>query len=249
MAPLYRSVFTSIQERIYSGEWTEGGLMPTELELCGIFGVSRITVRRALDELSRIGLVERIQGKGTFVRKTWLRSGDTNEGFREAMRLRGVSVESRLLEENLVTVNRGVAETLRLKPGAGGESLAWYFRRLRTVDGTPMAIMNTFVPKDLGDRMRDFDLSKESFYDLYSRILGAPVARTNGVVSAVTPDAEACRLLAVPEGSAHLWYRSVGYLGDGRPVETCFSIFNASKYEFSMSDFRLEGVGRVTPSL
>jgi len=220
--------------------------MPTELELCGLFEVSRITVRRALDELSRMGLVERIQGKGTFVRKTWLRSGDANVGFRQAMLQRGVSVEARLLEQELVPVNRGIADMLRLKPE--DQTLAWHFKRLRTVDGTPMAIMNTFVSKSLGDQMRRFDLSKESFYDLYARILGVPVARTDSIVSAVTPDADACRLLAVPDGSAHLWYRSVGYLGDGRPVETCFAIFNASKYEFSVSDFRPEWGDRVIPS-
>ena len=146
---------------------------------------------------------------------------------------------TRLLSSGLEAVDAGIAATLRLKVEGKGRPLAWRFRRLRSVDGFPMAIMNTYVSHALGDAMRAFDLERESFYELYGRILKAPVARTEGVVSAISPDREACELLEVPAGSAQLWYRSVGYLADGSPVETCFSIFNASKYEFAVSNFRV----------
>jgi len=245
-APLHRTVFTSIQEKIFSGEWTEGALMPTEAELCRQFGVSRITVRRALDELARLKLVERIRGKGTFVHKSLLRSGDANSGFLDAMRERGEKVTTHLLHRGLESVQPGIASILGLEAGEDGLFLAWHFRRLRVIDGVPMAIMNTFVSRGLGDAMQKYDLERESFYGLYARILGRPVARTDGVVTAITPDNEACGLLGVPEGSAQLWYKSVGYLGDGSTVETCFSIFNASRYEFVVSNFRLgEGLTRI----
>jgi DNA-binding GntR family transcriptional regulator len=237
-APLHRKVFSAIQEKIFSGTWPEGTAMPTELELCAIFNVSRITVRRAFDELTRLGLVERIRGRGTFVRRTRLRSGDANEGFLGAMRDRGAMVTTRLLFAGLEAADPGIAATLRLKAEPDGRPLAWRFRRLRSVDGSPMAIMNTFVPRQVGDAMRGFDLEHESFYELYGRILGTPIARTEGVVSAISPDQESCELLGVPSGSAQLWYKSVGYLADGTPVETCFSIFNASKYEFAVSNLR-----------
>lgn len=210
--------------------------MPTEMELCTLFGVSRITVRRALDELARLGLVERIRGRGTFIHAPRLRSGDANLGFLDAMRERGAAVTTRLLHAGLEEIGEGVAASLHL---SGDEPrLAWHFRRLRSVDGVPLAIMNSFVPRWMGDAMRDFDLEKESFYRLYAKVAGSPVARTEGHVSAIIPDPEACVLLCVPEGSAHLWYRSIGYLGDGRPVETSYSIFNASRYEFSVTDLR-----------
>jgi GntR family transcriptional regulator len=212
--------------------------MPTELELCETFNVSRITVRRAFDELTRLGLVERIRGRGTFVRRTRLRSGDANEGFLDAMRDRGATVTTRLLFDGIEAADPGIAVMLRLKAGAGERPLTWRFRRLRSVDGSPMAIMNTFVPRYIGDAMRNFDLERESFYELYGRILGTPIARTEGVVSAISPDLESCELLGVPSGSAQLWYKSVGYISDGTPVETCFSIFNASRYEFAVSNLR-----------
>lgn len=213
--------------------------MPTELELCSALGVSRITVRRALEELSRLGFIERTPGRGTFVRPASLRSGDANEGFLDAMRRRGAVVTTRLLYAKLEKVNREVAEILGAPKKAAGTPLAWRFTRLRSVDGLPMAVMNTFVARDLGDEMRGYDLETESFYDLYSRILGQPVTKTEGTVSAIVPDPETCALLDVPAGSAHLWYRSVGYLGDGSPVEMCFSIFNAAKYAFSVSNLRV----------
>lgn len=209
--------------------------MPTELELCSTLGVSRITVRRAMDELTRLGYIERTPGKGTFVRPADLRSGDANVGFMDAMRRRGSVVTTRLLYANLENVNREVAEILGAPPESADSTLAWRFTRLRSVDGFPMVVMNTFVTRSLGDMMRGFDLEKESFYDLYGRILGQPVTKTEGTISAIIPDPETCALLDVPAGSAHLWYRSVGYLGDGKPVEMCFSVFNAAKYAFSYS--------------
>lgn len=236
MAPLYRAVFSAIQDKIYSGEWAEGALMPPEFELCATFGVSRITVRRALDELSRLGFVERIQGRGTYVRNARLRSGAANDGFIETMRIRGRAVSSRLLSRALAEAGPGIALALDLDP----HHEIWHFRRLRLVDGRPMAIMNTYVEKSLGDRMLAFDLERESFYDLYARILGEPIARTDGVVSAVLPDAESCAILGLPEGSAQLWYRSTGRLADGSPVEACYSLFDAACYEFAVSGFRLK---------
>lgn len=235
---MHRKVFASIQDKIYSGEWSEGSLMPTEAELCALFSVSRITVRRALDELVRLGLVEKFQGKGTFVRKSQLRSGDANKGFYDAMKERGSEVTTRLLYQGREAIGRDLAAILDIGPDGNGACEAWHFRRLRLADGVPVAIMNTYVRTELGEAMLRHDLEKESFYSLYAEILGAPVASTEGSVTAISPDKEACRLLEVPEGSAHLWYRSVGRLADGSPVETCFSIFNANTYEFVVASFR-----------
>jgi len=69
MPSKYEKIITNIEKKIQSGIWSTGMLMPTESELCTLFEVSRITVRRALAELEKLGLVERIQGKGSFVGK------------------------------------------------------------------------------------------------------------------------------------------------------------------------------------
>jgi DNA-binding GntR family transcriptional regulator len=63
----YQAVLMDLQNKIISGLWPENAMIPTEIELCDQFGVSRITVRRALDELVQSGLVRRSRGKGTFV--------------------------------------------------------------------------------------------------------------------------------------------------------------------------------------
>lgn len=209
--------------------------MPTEAELCGIFDVSRITIRRALDELVRIGMVDKRQGKGSYVRRSHLRSGDANRGFMDAMAERGCQVTTTLLNAAVEDIQPGIAALLGLDADPEKQYKAFHFRRLRFADGSPVAIMNTYVDLTLGGKMLGRDLERESFYGLYASILGQPIARTQGTVTAISPDRDACRLLGVTEGSAHLWYRSVGYLADGRAVEACFSIFNANRYEFTVS--------------
>lgn len=102
--------------------------------------------------------------------------------------------------------------------------------------------MDTYVEKSLGDTMRTYDLRIESFYGLYQKIFGIPIVDTIGTVTAIIPKPEICDLIQVPHGSAHLWYKSVGYLSNDTPVQVDYSVFNSKLYEFSinMKNLRIE---------
>jgi DNA-binding GntR family transcriptional regulator len=227
MSSKYKKVFDAIKDKIQAGTWFEGMLMPTEYELCELFEVSRITIRRALSELEEEGLVERIQGKGSFVKSK--RYHSTNRpGFKDSMAQQGIDIVSKILLSNLVVPPLDIKEKLK------SEDLVWHFTRLRSVGDTPVALMESYIPKKIGDEFQSYNLENISFYQLIQTITGKQIIDTTGTVTAIIPTEEQCNLLKVPYGTPHIWYRSVGYLEDGMVAEVSSSIFNANIYEFAV---------------
>lgn len=226
----YELIMRDISQRIASGLWTEGMLMPTENELCNIYGVSRITVRRALDELERAGEITRVQGKGTFIKHKPLASGASHKGFKSAMADQGLIITSRLISREIVQAPLWVQEKLILK---NGDNRVWHFVRIRKTGDTPIAYMETYVSKELGDQMIEYNLSEESFYALYGKIFGCPVADTSGYVTAVNTTGWTAKHLGLKDNDASILFKSVAYLEDGRPVQVDYSYFNPKSYQFS----------------
>jgi GntR family transcriptional regulator len=229
----HQLLFTEIQNKILSGEWYHGMLMPTEAELCRMYLVSRITVRRSLDDLERLGLVHRIQGKGSFVSHDVLRSGEGQKGFSQHLRDMGILVHSRLLKKEQIRATADICMRLRLPKNGTGR--VWHFSRLRIIGDKVAALMNTYVPLKLGNRMLAFDLERESFYYLYEKINGKKIITTDSTVTAIKPNREVCKLLQVDYDSAHILYKSIGYFENNEPVELSYSVFNANLYEFSVN--------------
>jgi GntR family transcriptional regulator len=207
--------------------------MPTETELCRIYQVSRITVRHALDDLERLGLIKRVQGKGSFVCHGRLRSGEGQKGFSQHLRDMGILVHSKLLRQERICAPPDIRMRLRVPEEDAGT--VWLFSRLRIIGEKPAAVMNTYVSLDLGNRMLAFDLEWESFYYLYEKICGKKIITTDSTVSAIKPSEEICRFLRVENDSAHILYKSVGYFEDNEPAEFSHSVFNTNLYEFSVN--------------
>jgi DNA-binding GntR family transcriptional regulator len=233
MSTKHQILFTEIQNKILSGEWTNNTIIPTENELCKIYSVSRITVRRSMDDLERIGLIERIQGKGSIVRHMAKNSGEDQIGFTQHLRDMGIIVKNRLLKKELVQGPMDIRLKLRLSVKTNEK--IWHFSRLRLIKGKPVVFMDTYTPLEIGNRMQDYDLEKESFYYLYKEILGKTALRADSTVTAVIPSHEICDLLHIEYNSAHLLHKSIAYLESDKPVEVSYSVFNANLYEFSLN--------------
>lgn len=210
-------------------------LLPSESELCEMYAVSRITIRRSMDELEKLGLIVRIQGKGTFVAGSNHPSGAGREqrGFSESLRLAGFSVTSAVLEKGLIHATPKIMENLRLP--LKQEHKVWYFKRLRFVSNKPVVLMTAYVPKEIGDIMNTFELNDTSFYRIYNEITGKRIVETIGTLTAIIPNKEECDLLQVDEHSAHIFHESVTYLADGAPIEYSTAIYNAKAYKFTVN--------------
>lgn len=227
MPSKYEKVIDNIKLKIQTGQWYESMLMPTEYELCKLYDVSRITVRRALLELEEGGLVERIQGKGSFVKKRRYHS-TTHPGFRDSMSQQGIEISSKILTTELILPSPEIQGKLQ------SDDPVWHFVRLRSAKDVPVALMESYIPKDIGDEFFKFNLENASFYQLIHIITGKQIVDTRGSVTAIIPSNEQCDILKVAHGSPHIWYRSIGYFEDGSKAEVSSSIFNANLYEFAV---------------
>jgi GntR family transcriptional regulator len=170
MPTKHQILFAEIQNKILSGEWANNTIIPTENELCKTYSISRITVRRSMDDLERIGLIERIQGKGSIVSHKSTNSEEEQTGFSQHLKNMGIIVKSRLLKRELVQPSMDIQLKLRL-PVKSNEKI-WHFSRLRLIKGKPVVFMNTYTPFELGNCMRNYNLEKNSFYSLYKEYWG-----------------------------------------------------------------------------
>ena len=141
--PLYVQLIEILERQIAFGELEAGERLPSESELAKQFGVSIITVRNAVGELCKRGLLERKQGKGTFVRKVkYMRDSRTLSSFTESCRDQGMIPGGRTLEKSTVVLNPKIARRLEQAPGSQGI----YMSRLRFADREPVIIERNYFP-------------------------------------------------------------------------------------------------------
>lgn len=191
-APKYRQIADHIRERIDDGDWAVGDQVPTEARLCEQFGVSRITVVKALDRLVDEGLLVREQGRGTYVAQPLL-AHEPSEllSFTESMRRRGKLPGSRVLDKSSRVASARLREQLRLEPG----QKVWRLRRLMLADGDPIGVQTSWLPASrfpkLGGRITDDVSLYETLRDSYRTSIDSALE----TYSAMQMDAEERGLL------------------------------------------------------
>ena len=230
----YHAVFNDIQHKIISGFWPEETMIPTEFELCEIHGVSRITVRRALDELVQMGLIRRSRGKGSFVCAT-KRFAEYRNGLVSQDGIKfDTNVTNRILE--ILRYAPGTELSQRMGAVLKQDNIAVKrFRLLRLVDNLPYALMSIFVPDVLGSKIAELDLVNHSFLELYERVAGKKIVSMQRTISAIIPDDDICALLGVKIGTAHLWMKNIAYTADEMVVAVTYSVYNGNLFDFAVT--------------
>lgn len=152
--PLYYQLENVLREKITSGAYAGGDRLPTEIELIEEYKVSRITVRQALSALADEGLIERKQGRGTYIteRKSKKRkfTGKIHlTGSLDELIEMGMDTPVKVLEMNRVDADLHEAELLQLKVG----SPIFRLKRLRLVDGKPYSLILNYLPENIGSRL------------------------------------------------------------------------------------------------
>ncbi len=232
--PRYLQLYRHIAGAIAAGHLAPGHQLPPERELATLADVSRVTVRKAISHLVGDGLIEQRQGAGSFVRAPGPRfeqSLSALTSFTEYMQQRGKTSASRILAAGHFAPTPD--ETVAL--GIAAHARVARVERLRSADGTVMALERSSLPVDI---LPDPARVTTSLYAVL-RADGTTPARAIQRITAVSVEGETARLLNLAAGTAVLRIDRTGYLLSGRPVEFTRGLYRSDIYDF-VSELRLD---------
>ncbi|HKM95341.1 MAG TPA: GntR family transcriptional regulator [Buttiauxella sp.] len=213
--------YIEIKERIKSGIlnqiYKKGESIPSERELASLYGVTRVTVQKAVDSLVQEGFIERIHGKGMFVLKNstanvYLLNNETSDsilGFSREFQGR-VKVSSQLLAFNVIQADATLAQHLDISIGDN----VWFIRRIRLLDGNPVLVEDTNIPQSVIATIPDTILKESSLYGYIEEYTGKKIKDADSIIEAALFDNELAPLLNISSGQPMLKITEVTRLAD-----------------------------------
>ncbi len=218
-APKYAQIKEVIRRRILNGEWDEGSRIPVEGEFCEMYGVSRITVRRALEELQAEGYLSKIQGRGTFVRRKVVEQHLSKfYSFSEELQRQGHKERAMVLKFDVVKADAQMAENLRLKPGDQVRRIY----RLRSTEHGPYALETSYIPLSIAGELTSEMINEKGLYKSMEQH-GVVVDSARETFRAVNVNKEQAKLLEVRNDAAAISLIRTAFSGI-TVVEYCVSI-------------------------
>jgi GntR family transcriptional regulator len=203
-----------------------GGALPSERQLSVDLGVSRLTVRAALDELVREGFLVRRRGSGTFVREPKIAQELTMTSFSEEMRRRGMTPGSRTLSLETTTAGAYLGRCLHVSPS----ERVVVAKRLRLADGESMAIETLHVPESLVPGLEPKDLDRGSFYELLGERYGITIVGGMQTIEPTVTNEEESEALNVPLHSPAFLFERTTRSENDDIVEFVRSIYRGDRY-------------------
>jgi len=218
----YREIAADLRRRVEADEFASGRLLPSEALLSAQYNASRVTVRKALEELRGAGLVDSRQGFGWFVPGTTVRQTLGRLGTIESqLESEGRRSERRIIEFAFVPAPAHVRVLL-------GVEEVLVVRRLNLADGAPFARVTVWCPQDLAANLSRAQIAEQSFYELIDVRLGG----AQQSIAADAASAEDAHLLDIPPGSPVLRCRRLTSDEEGRPVLLGEYVFPGHRTEF-----------------
>jgi GntR family transcriptional regulator len=215
-SPLYAKVETALASDITDAILPPGSQLPPEDRLIERFSVSRTTVRKAIENLVARGLVEIRRGKGTFVAQPKVTQQLTDlTGFVEDMRALGRTPTARLLDKQMLPADANVARQLAVPSG----SLVMRIQRLRLADGVAMSFDETYLPREIGEKVVTNDLDAEPIFALLEGKYDLPLIEAEYRLEAVTAAPHVAQALAVDPQSAIFLIERTSYTAGNRPID------------------------------
>ena len=229
--PLYVQIKDTLRERILNGTYAPHSQMPSEHELCALFGVSRITVRQALGDLQKEGLVFRLHGKGTFVSRPKAFQNVTSlQGFAEAMSSMGYEIVNQLRSFRIIKADRHVAQRLNLPEGTPVAEI----HRVRMLNREPVSLELTWVPEALGKRLANADLATRDIFLILENDCGVPLGHADVSIDAILADDDIARALRVEDGSPVLRIERLTHDASGNPIDYEYLYFRGDAFQYRL---------------
>ena len=233
--PRYRQIARTLQTEIEQS-LRPGDPIGTEAELEQRFGVSRITIRRAIDELVHDALLVRRQGSGTFVaQRKVIQELGVLHSWTERMRELGFEPRTVDCEMMQVVPPKWVAESLQLVLDAPISEPILRIQRLRYADEEPLSLMVDYIRMRFTPDLAAKGLEGESLYETLEGRYGLELARAKDTVTARRASLFEARLLGIKQDDPVLYVTRVTYLPDEEPLAAATVVSRADRYEYRIT--------------
>lgn len=234
--PLYYQMKQAILDAIRDGTLKEGDMIPSELDLCAMYDISRSTIRQTLSELVMEGYLTRRRAKGTVVAAPKIDARFLNklQSYNEEMRQKGLTPSTRLMSLKVLSGIRHINEKLRLDP----DKPLIYLERLRCADGEPLVYLETYIPYDDFPLLMNQDFTNGSLYEYMERLYDKRVSRVVRKIEAVIATSAEAQLLDIAKGAPVCLVKTVAYTSNGDPAEYSVARYRGDRNEFSVELYR-----------
>jgi GntR family transcriptional regulator len=240
--PLYSQIREQLRARILDGTYRAHAQLPTEGELTATYSVSRITVRQALNDLQKEGLIYKVHGKGTFVAKPKaFQELARLQGFGEAMHRHGHETYNRLIGLRHVAPSKRVAEALKCARAVEVTEL----KRVRFLNREPISLDITYVPRAIGERLAREDLATRDVFLILENDYGLPLGHAELRIDATTADDAIARQLGTVEGAPILRIERLTHTTSGEPIDFEYLYYRGDAFQYRL---RVERVPIDLPS-
>ncbi|MCA9892916.1 MAG: GntR family transcriptional regulator [Anaerolineae bacterium] len=233
--PLYQQLYNLLRKQIETGEYDIHDVLPTEEQLAETYGLSRVTVRKALQLLADDHLIMRQAGKGTFVYPRKIEENlQTLQGFAEMMTTAyPTQVMESLSFETLQATGR-LDSLLELNPS----ERVLQIKRRHTVDGIPVAYAVIYLPYEVGRIISPEEVETTPIYALLTAKAGITLKRASQRITAMAADDEIAHALGISTHSPVLAVNRVTYTNEERPVEYIQLFYPGGQHELTMEIYR-----------
>jgi len=231
LLPLYHQVEESIRQDIANRIYLPGQSIPTELELQEEFNVSRETVRKAVNNLVVAGLVEKRKGVGTFVThpKIVHRIGHIY-GSHEEIVARGMIPSTTFIEKKEMRPPEPMRQEMALEKGATVIKV----KRLRSVNEEPVAILSSYLPKDLVPDLARVKFRSNSLYKTLEGIYHLTLSEGDEIIEAGSIRGKDANWLQIRRGAPILVVRRLTYLDNSRVIEKLTALYRSDKFKYQV---------------
>lgn len=228
--PIYIQVYTKLKRAIEEGKYRAGGKMPSESELEKMFGVSRITVRKAIELLRNDGLVHVKQGLGTIVASPSMYNSNYVTSFTEQLRAAGYTPSAKNITVSHAMIPPAIARAM----GVSEDRDMICVQRLQMADDKPIAIMSNYILPELVPNLDKGPVVFTSLYRYLEEHYNIIINTSRDFITARTADLAQAHLLQVPVGFPLIYVVRVSF-SDGQPVLGDIVYINAYMHEFSFN--------------
>ncbi len=229
-APMHTQIREIIRRRVLDGTYAPHSQMPSESQMMEAFSVSRITIRQALGDLQKEGLIFKVPGKGSYVAKPKaFQNLSRLQGFGEAMGPSGYETFSQVLSTRQVAASDIVARRLQVAIG----DPVYEIQRLRYLNREPISIDQSYFPLAIGERLAQEDLPTRDIFVILENDYGLHLTHADVQIEAISADEFLARQLRIEEASPLLRIERLTY-ADEQPIDFEFLYYRGDAFQYRL---------------